>query len=75
MSVGELIASLGDTHIYLDQIEGVKEQLLRDPHKFDLPKLEINGTIQNINDFNYDNIKINNYESFDSIKFPLSVGL
>lgn len=36
----ELIVNLGDTHIYLNQIDGVKEQLTREP--FELPKLNIN---------------------------------
>jgi thymidylate synthase len=36
----ELIANLGDAHIYLNQIDGVKEQLTREP--FELPSLRIN---------------------------------
>jgi thymidylate synthase len=36
----ELIGNLGDTHIYLNQIDGVKEQLTREPYS--LPKLNIN---------------------------------
>ena len=36
----ELIANLGDCHIYLNQIEGVKEQLTREPYP--LPTLNIN---------------------------------
>ena len=36
----ELIGNLGDTHIYLNQIEGIKEQIGREP--FELPKLNIN---------------------------------
>ncbi len=36
----ELIGNLGDTHIYKNQIDGVKEQLTREPFK--LPKLNIN---------------------------------
>jgi thymidylate synthase len=36
----ELIGNLGDTHIYKNQIDGVKEQLTREPFK--LPQLNIN---------------------------------
>jgi thymidylate synthase len=36
----ELIGNLGDCHIYTNQIEGVKEQISREP--FPLPKLNIN---------------------------------
>jgi thymidylate synthase len=35
----ELIGNLGDCHIYINQIDGVKEQLTREP--FDLPKIKI----------------------------------
>ncbi len=37
----ELIAVLGDVHIYVNQVDGVKEQLKRNPFPF--PKVEING--------------------------------
>jgi thymidylate synthase len=36
----ELIGNLGDCHIYKNQIEGIKEQLTREPYQ--LPKLNIN---------------------------------
>ena len=36
----ELIGNLGDTHIYKNQIESIKEQLVREPRE--LPKLVIN---------------------------------
>ena len=39
MHPDELIGNLGDCHIYLNQIEGVKEQISREP--FQLPKVEI----------------------------------
>ncbi len=35
----ELISNMGDCHIYLNQIEGVKEQLKREP--FELPTIKI----------------------------------
>jgi thymidylate synthase len=40
MIPNELIANLGDAHIYLNQVEGCKEQLTRTPMK--LPQLNIN---------------------------------
>lgn len=74
MIPNELICSLGDCHIYENQIEGVKEQLTRDPYKYNLPKLWLNPDINNIDDFTFDDIKIEGYESYPSIEFPLSVG-
>lgn len=74
MTVGELIYNGGDVHIYENQIEGCKEQLSRDPFRYDLPKLWINQDIKDIDSFTYDDIKILDYESYPTIKFPLSVG-
>lgn len=74
MEIGEVICSLGDCHIYLNQLDGVKEQLTRNPHKFDLPFLELNPMIKNIDDFKYKDFKIINYQSYDKIQMPLSVG-
>lgn len=36
---GDFIHCLGDTHVYLNHVEPLKEQLLRDPRAF--PKLRI----------------------------------
>jgi thymidylate synthase len=52
----------------------VQEQLKRDPHKYELPKLWLNPKIKNIDDFTIDDIKIEGYESYPTIKMPLSVG-
>ena len=70
----ELICTLGDTHIYHNHFDGVKEQLSRDPYKYNLPKLWLNPDIKNIDDFKFEDIRIENYESYPVIKFPLSVG-
>ena len=74
MKVDELIYNGGDCHIYLNQMDGVSEQIKRDPYKYNLPTLWINPNITNINDFTFDDIKINNYVSYEQIKMPLSVG-
>ena len=36
----DLIINIGDAHIYLNQVDGIKEQLTREPYQ--LPKLNIN---------------------------------
>lgn len=70
----ELIFSGGDCHIYLNQMDGVEEQLSRDPLKYGLPKLKLNPEIKNIDDFKYEDISVEGYESYSKIQFPLSVG-
>jgi thymidylate synthase len=76
----ELIGNLGDTHIYLNQVEGVKEQLTREPYL--LPTLNINSGNENWHLLELDEVlntldpditfKVENYKSHPTIKFPLS---
>jgi thymidylate synthase len=77
----ELIGNLGDTHIYLNQIEGIKEQLTREPYT--LPKLlgkdEYHYLMdldipfsEKIDAFKPDFWKLENYQSHPAIKLPLS---
>ena len=69
----ELIGSLGDCHIYLNQMDAVNELLTR-KGKEHLPTLEIKNNHELITDFTFDDIEIINYESDGIIKAPLSVG-
>tara|TARA_R110000765_G_scaffold348022_1_gene438103 strand:+ start:452 stop:1396 length:945 start_codon:yes stop_codon:yes gene_type:complete len=64
---GELIGSLGDCHIYLNQIEGAEEQISRDG--FDLPTIKLSNVDILDGEFNYELV---NYQSATPIKFPLS---
>ena len=70
----EVIWNGCDCHIYLNQMEGVEEQLSRDPHKYSLPKLRLNPAVKNIDLFEYEDIEIEGYNSYPTIKMPLSVG-
>lgn len=71
LKVGELIISTGDTHIYKDHIEQVKEQLTRTP--LDHPQLVLNESITDIDKFTMDDIQLKNYQSMDSIKAKMAV--
>ena len=71
LKVGELIISTGDTHIYKDHIEQVKEQLTREAYT--QPTLWLNPDIKNIDGFTMDDIKLQNYMSHDSIKAKMAV--
>ena len=70
----ELIGNLGDCHIYLNQIDGVKEQLTREP--FELPTLSMDyreGEYdKELKGFVPDDFVLFNYQSHPSIKMPLS---
>jgi thymidylate synthase len=73
----ELIGNLGDTHIYKNQIDGVREQLNREP--YNLPSLKISDNVNfdgSIDDFlnscSISDFKIEEYQSHPAIKMPLS---
>ena len=73
----EVIGTFGDTHLYLNHIKGVEEQISRT--SFDLPILNIVDNINHkdnmrdlIKSVKIDNFKIENYISHPPIKFNLS---
>lgn len=71
LSVGELIISTGDTHIYKDHVNQVTEQLRRE--EYSLPTLWLNPDIKDIDKFTMEDIKLLDYRSHDSIKATMAV--
>ncbi len=61
--------TIGDAHIYLNHVEGMKEQLTRTPKK--LPTLKI--AKKPINELTYEDFEIVNYEHDPFIKFKVAV--
>jgi thymidylate synthase len=71
LGVGEFVHVLGDAHIYLDHVEQVKEQLEREP--FPAPQLWLNPEITDITKFTMDDVKLEGYQSHESIKARMAV--
>ena len=71
LEVGELVYSLGDMHIYMNQIEGIKEQITREP--LELPKLWIDHNIKDINQFHMNSFRLIDYTCHETIKMPMAV--
>jgi len=69
---GRLIGFLADTHIYVNQIDGIREQLTRDPDRYHLPRL-VTETFTSIWDWTADDSRIEGYESYPKIDFPIAV--
>jgi thymidylate synthase len=69
---GILVGLLGDTHIYLNHLEGAKEQISRDPNKYPLPKIKTKN-FTSVFDWQYTDTEVIGYESYPTIKFPIAV--
>ena len=69
--LGEFIHTLGDTHIYHNHFEQVREQLSRQP--LSLPKMKINPHVKDINDFKYEDFELQGYQCYEAIKGKVAV--
>lgn len=69
--LGELVYVFGDTHVYLNHIEQVKEQLSREPRK--LPVMRINKDVNDLFSFKYEDFMLDGYDPWPSIKAKVSV--
>jgi thymidylate synthase len=68
MVPGEIIGSLGDTHLYVNHLDQAQEQISREP-KPHLPKLKLSNIDILSGEFDYE---VLHYHSHPSIKAPLS---
>lgn len=71
LKVGDLVISTGDTHIYKDHIDQVKQQLTRE--EFPAPTLKLNPEITDITKFTMVDIELVGYKSHESIKAAMAV--
>lgn len=71
LSVGELIITVGDAHIYKNHVTQVKDQLKRKP--LPLPSLKLNSNIDAITEFGMEDIELVDYQSHDAIKAPMAI--
>jgi thymidylate synthase len=71
LTPGDFIHTLGDTHIYQNHIEPLKQQITRVPKPF--PKLSFVRKVENIDDFTFEDFHLEGYECHPKIKMDMAV--
>jgi thymidylate synthase len=71
LTVGELVISTGDTHIYKNHVNQVKEQLNREEYSY--PVLFLDPKIKDIEKFTMGDILLFDYQSHGTIKADMAV--
>ncbi len=69
--LGEFVHTLGDTHIYHNHFEQVKEQLARTPRA--LPQMLIKRQVSSIDEFDFADFELVGYDPWPAIKGQVSV--
>lgn len=68
---GDFVWTGGDCHIYLNQVDGVTEQLKREPRP--LPRLVIKRKPDSIFQYRFEDFEIEGYDPHPPIKYPVAV--
>ena len=71
LEVGDFVHAIGDTHLYINHLDQVREQLSREP--LPLPQLWLNPEVTDIFAFSMTDIKLIDYQSYNAITAPMAV--
>lgn len=68
---GKFVWTGGDTHLYLNHLDQAELQLSREPRP--LPRMVLNPEVKEIDDFRYEDFRLENYNPWPAIKAPVAV--
>lgn len=71
LKAGDFVHTTGDTHVYLNHVEPLKEQLVRKPKPF--PTLHFKRDVKSIDEFQFEDFDVRGYEPYPSIKMQMAV--
>ena len=71
LSLGDLIITLGDAHLYSNHLDQARLQLTRAPRP--LPSMTLNPAVESIFDFRFGDFTLENYDPHPAIKAPIAV--
>nr|AIA14060.1 thymidylate synthase [uncultured bacterium] len=69
LTPGIFVHTLGDAHVYMNHVEGLRTQLERSPKPLPRLKLADKPVLQ----MNFEDIELTGYQHHDFIKFPIAV--
>lgn len=72
MAPKRLIWIGGDTHLYLNQLDGIKEQLDRKPKTKNVPRLKFNSPETDLFEVIMEDLEVVNYHPHPTIRFPMA---
>ena len=62
---------MGDTHVYRNHVDAVKEQIQREPRPF--PNLRILRDVKNIEDFKFSDFQLDGYNPHPKLSMPMAL--